>query len=69
MDETSQEIITFINEVVSPASSQINPPAPDAVGEVQDRINKLEEQVCYGQMTGEEAGNQFFEEANAILSK
>jgi multiple sugar transport system substrate-binding protein len=69
MDETSQEIITFINEVVSPVSSQINPPAPDAVGEVNDRINKLEEQVCYGQMTAEEAGNQFFEEANAILSK
>ncbi len=69
LDETSQEIITFINDVVSNASSQINPPAPDSASEVNDRINKLEEQVCYGQMTAEEAGNQLFEDAKSILAQ
>ncbi|MCI8663123.1 MAG: extracellular solute-binding protein [Hungatella sp.] len=67
MDETSQEVIKFINEVVSPNSSQINPPAPDSASEVNNLINKLEEQVCYGQMSAEEAGKQLFEEGNAIM--
>ena len=45
MDETSQEVIKFINEVVSDNSSQINPPAADGSSEVNDLLNKLEEQV------------------------
>lgn len=68
MDETSQEIIAFINNVVSENSSQINPPAPDGISEITDAINKLEEQVCYGQMTAQQAGEQFFEQANSILA-
>ncbi len=68
MDETSQEVISFINNVVSPNSSQINPPAPDGTSEVNDLLNKLEEKVCYGQMTAEEAGQQFFTEGTQILA-
>lgn len=69
MDETSQEVIKFINDVVSPNSSQINPPAPDTIGQVNDVLNKLEEKVCYGQLSAEDAGAQFFEQANAIVAK
>lgn len=67
LDETSQEVITFINDVVSKNSSQINPPAPDGASEVNNLLNKLEEQVCYEQMTAEEAGNQLFTEGTKIL--
>jgi len=67
LDETSQEVIAFINDVVSKNSSQINPPAPDGTSEVNNLLNKLEEQVCYGQMTAEDAGNQLFAEGTKIL--
>ena len=67
MDETSQEVIKFINEVVSDNSSQINPPAADGSSEVNDLLNKLEEQVCYGQMTAEDAGQQLFTEGSKIM--
>ena len=67
MDETSQEVIKFINEVVSDNSSQINPPAADGSSEVNDLLNKLEEQVCYGQMTAEDAGQQLFTEGSKLM--
>ena len=67
MGETSQEVIKFINEVVSDNSSQINPPAADGSSEVNDLLNKLEEQVCYGQMTAEDAGQQLFTEGSKIM--
>ena len=67
MDETSQEVIKFINEVVSENSSQINPPSADGSSEVNDLLNKLEESVCYGQMTAEDSGQQLFTEGSKIM--
>ena len=58
MEPALQEVIKFINEVVSDNSSPDNPPAADGSSEVNDLLNKLEEQVCYGQMTAEDAGQQ-----------
>ena len=67
LDADSQEIIQFIYDVVDPVSSQVNPPAPDGASEVNNLLNQLEEQVCYGEMTAEEAGTQLFEEGNSIM--
>lgn len=67
LDADSQEIIRFIYDVVEPASSQVNPPAPDGASEVNNLLNQLEEQVCYGEMTAEDAGTQLFEEGNSIM--
>ena len=68
LDENSQEVIDFIYNVVDPNSSQVNPPSADGPSEVNDLINKLEEQVCYGQMSAEEAGAQLFEQGNSIMA-
>ncbi len=68
MGESNQKVIRFINEVVSPNSSKVNPPAGNGASEVNDMLNKLEEKVCYGQMTAEEAGQQLFTEGCEILS-
>lgn len=68
LDENSQEVIDFIYNVVDPNSSQVNPPSADGSSEVNDLINKLEEQVCYGQMSAEEAGAQLFEQGNSIMA-
>lgn len=68
LDENTQEVIDFIYNVVEPNSSQVNPPSADGSSEVNDLINKLEEQVCYGQMTAEDAGKQLFEQGNEIMA-
>ena len=68
LDEDSQQIIKFIYDVVDPVSSQVNPPAANGSSEVNDLLNKLEEQVCYGEMTAEEAGAQLYEQGNSIMA-
>lgn len=44
LDADTQRVITFVNEVVSPNSSQVNPPSTNGASEVNDLINKLQEQ-------------------------
>ena len=54
LTESDQKVISFINDVVTPNSSQINPPYPNGSAEVSDLINKLGEKVCYGELTAED---------------
>lgn len=68
LSESDQMVISFINEVVTPNSSQINPPYPNGASEVSDLINKLGEKVCYGELTAEEAAEQLFTEGNKIMA-
>lgn len=69
LDETTQKVITFVNDVVSTNSSQVNPPSTNGASEVNDLINKLQEQVCYGQLSAEDAGKQLFEQGNQIMAE
>ncbi len=69
LDEDTQRVITFVNGVVSENSSQVNPPSTNGASEVNDLINKLQEQVCYGQLSAEDAGAQLFEQGNAIMAE
>lgn len=69
LDETTQKTITFANDVVSPNSSQINPPRANGANEVDELIKKLQEQVCYGQLSAEDAGKQLFEQGNQIMAE
>lgn len=68
LDETNQKIVVYINDVVTPTCSTINPAAPNGANEVYDLLKNLEEQVLYGQITAEEAANQLFEEGNAFMA-
>lgn len=69
LDADTQRVITFVNDVVSANSSQVNPPSTNGASEVNDLINRLQEQVCYGQISAEEAGNQLFEQGNKIMAE
>ena len=69
LDETTQKVITFVNDVVSANSSQVNPPSTNGASEVNDLINKLQEQVCYVQLSAEDAGKQLFEQGNQIMAE
>ncbi len=68
LSETDQEVTAFINDVVTPNCSPINPPQPDGASEVYDLLNRVVEEVCYRQRTAEDAAAYFFEEANKIMA-
>ena len=58
----------YINEVVTPNSSTINPPVPEKAGEIKNLLISLEEQMCYGQITPEAAAQKLYEEGSKILA-
>ncbi|MDO5416640.1 MAG: ABC transporter substrate-binding protein [Lachnospiraceae bacterium] len=68
LSENEQKIITFINEVITPNSSTINPPYPNGTSEVADLINQLEEKVCYGEMTAAEAAQELYTKGNEFMA-
>lgn len=68
MSESDQEIISYINEVVTPTSSVINPPAPEGSAQVSDLIDQLVEQVCYGQVTAADAAEQLYTQGNSMMA-
>ncbi|MDF2886193.1 MAG: hypothetical protein K0R23_578 [Lacrimispora sp.] len=69
MDAINQEIIRYINEVVTPNSSPINPPQPDGASEVFNLLNQVQEQLCYGTFDAKAAAEEFFNGANKIMSQ
>ena len=69
MSDVDQRVIRFVNEVVTPNSSPINPPAPDGSSEVSNLLNQVQEQLCYGVYDAATATEEFFVGANGIMSK
>lgn len=69
MDAINQEIIRYINEVVTPNSSPINPPQPDGASEVFNLLNQVQEQLCYGAYDAKTAAEEFYNGANKIMSQ
>ena len=64
-----QEVVHYINDVVTPKSTNINPPAPVNASEVFSLIDSLTEKVLYGELTAEEAAALLFEQGNEYLAK
>ncbi len=64
-----QEVIAYINNVVTPNCSPIDPPNPASSSEVFALLDSLTEKVMYGELTAQEAAEQFFEQANEILAE
>lgn len=67
LDETNQKIVRYINEVVTPSCTTINPVVPNGANEVYDLLKNLKEQVLYGQISADDAAKQLFEEGNAFM--
>ena len=64
---TQQSVTAYINDVVTPSSSKISDPAPSGASEVYQLLNQLEELVCYGEISAEEAATRFVEEGSELL--
>lgn len=67
LSETENLVIDYINNVVTPNSSVINPPGPEGSTQVAETMNSLIERICYGQMTAEEAAEELFTTGNEAL--
>jgi len=68
LDEINKTVINYINNVVTPNSSTLNPPAPNGASEVFDLIDQLEEQLCYGKITSKQAAEMLFKQGNEIMA-
>lgn len=69
LSDPEKEIIRYVNEVVAPNSSPINPPSPEGSAEVSDIINQLVEQVTHGQITAAEAAGRLYTEGKRIMEE
>ena len=69
MNDNNIKIINYINNVVTPTSSLINPPAPDGSAEVLKLVDQLVERVCYKQTTAKDAATELFQKGNALLAQ
>lgn len=69
MSDVEQKVIHYVNEVVTPNCSPINPPQPDGASEVSNLLNQVQEQVCYSVYDAETAAKEFYNGANEIMSK
>ena len=69
LNENSRIVTAYINNVVTPNCSPINPPIPDGANEVYDYYYQLIDQILLGISTSEEAAVRLFEQGNEIMAK
>ena len=46
----------------------MSPASPNGATEVYDLVYKLEEAICYGEKTAQEAADEFIQKADEILA-
>lgn len=63
-----QEVYYFVNDVVTPNCSPIDPPDPNGWPELMTVLQTLVEKVGYGQMTPEEAAQEYFTKGTEIFA-
>lgn len=69
LDDTTAKTFRYVTDVVISNSSAGDPPAENGASQVQGELaNQVCEKVAYGELTAEEAAQEFFEQANAIMA-
>lgn len=70
LDESDVAAMDFLNNVIIPNSSTINPAWPSAASTVGTKIlPTIEESLAYGKIDAKTAAQQFFDQANETLAK
>ncbi len=67
MDENGQMITGFINDVVTPDSSNISPSDPELATDVYHCADELIRRILDGEITAAEAAQELFEQGNQIM--
>lgn len=60
ISEVEQEAYAFVNDVVTPNCSPINPPDPEGSTELSDTLQKIQEKIGYGECTAQEAAEEYY---------
>lgn len=69
VDEPTMNSMSFVNDLVSPNSSAASPATGAKMTEVKDVFGQLYEQLCYGEITSDQAAKSLYEKAGEILKK
>lgn len=64
LDQRGQTITAFINDVVTPNSSNVSPSDPEAATELYNYADELVGKILDGEMTAAEAAQELFEKGN-----
>ncbi len=67
LDANNQKVIKFINEVVSPNSSNVPAADPTGASEFYALVDEIQEALCYGQLTAADAAQMLIDECPASL--
>lgn len=67
IDQNGQMITAFINDVVTPNSSNISPSDPEAATDVYHYTDDLIRRILEGEITAAEAARELYEEGNRIM--
>ncbi|BDR52588.1 putative ABC transporter substrate-binding protein YesO [Bombiscardovia nodaiensis] len=69
LTQPDKDAVDYIQKVVTPHSTAINPPSPSGASEVDSKVlPSVEENLCYGKISVKEAAQQFFDQANQSLA-
>ncbi len=69
LGEQDQKATVYVNDVVTPNCSPIGAPTEDGYTEQLDMLRGLDEQVQYGEITPEDAAEQYFTKATEIFNE
>ncbi|MCR2821195.1 ABC transporter substrate-binding protein [Lederbergia panacisoli] len=68
LDEATKETFNYL-ELVQQYSRPVNIVAPPGEGEIRELFDRMSQAVAFGELTPEEAANNFGKEARAVLGK
>ena len=67
LDESNQKVVAYINNVVSPNSSDVPAADPAGASEFYNVVDELQEAICYGQLSAADAAAQLIDNTPANL--
>ncbi len=62
-------VANYVNNVVAPDCSPIDPPQPEGYAEVYALLKKLDQNVGYGEYTAQQAAEEYFKKGNEIFEQ
>ena len=67
LDQSGQTITTFINDVVTPNSSNVSPSDPETATKLYNYVDELVSKILDGELTAAEAAQELFEQGNDLM--
>lgn len=69
LSKEDQTVTDYVNQVVTPNCSPLGAPNEDGYNEQADLLRKIDQKVQYGEMTPQEAAEEYFTKGNEIFEE